>query len=156
MADETKTKKQTSKFDYGNAPAFVLIPYDEKEQRPCQDAFEVEFSSLETPPRVVKELRVGRLPSNAVIYVCHPYNVRERDAEGEYVIKQKVHISDALFLKNFSLAQHDDDGLGLVNVPAIVDALQGLCKNSRSGKVFRAQLSADDDWSVKTVKLFNN
>lgn len=155
MPDEKKTNK--SHFNYpSNQQAFVLIPYDELEQRPCQDAFEVEFSSLETPPRVVKELRIGRLPSNAVVYVSHPYNVREKISDGEYKIVQKVHISNGLELKNFTLTQHDDDGLGLVNIPAVTDAIQAMCKNSKSGKVFRAQLSADSDWSVKTVKLFNN
>ena len=153
MPPETKPNK--NRFDQGSSPVFVLIPYDELEQRPCNDAFEVEFATLETPPRVVKELRVGRLPSNAVVFVSHPYTQREKSGDGDYVIKTKVHISEPLSVKNFSLTGHDEDGLGQINVPAITDALQSLCKNVRGGKVFSCRLSAEKDFANKTVKLFN-
>lgn len=159
MATDNKTqssKPETKLFFHGSQPVFVLVPTDELDQRPCQDAFETEFAQLETPPRVVKELRVGRLPSNAVVYVTHPYSVRERTESGSYEITHKVHISAPLELKQFTLTNHDDDGLGLVNVPAITDAIQGLCRNTRTGRVYRAQLSADKDWSLKTVKLLNS
>lgn len=157
MADNNKTDKQTAKklFDHGSQPVFVLVPVDELDQRPCQDAFEAEFAALETPPRVVRELRVGRLPSNAVVYVVHPYSVREKIGSS-YEVTTKVHISAPLELKQFTATNPDDDGLGQVNVPAITDALQALCKNTRTGRVYRAQLSADKDWSLKTVKLLNS
>lgn len=153
MPAETKSSNK-SRFDHGNSPVFVLIPYDELEQRPCNDAFEVEFAALETPPRVVKELCLGRLPSNAVLYVSHPYSQRERVGDGEYRVVNKVHISEPVMLKNFSLSQQDDDGLGQINVPAVTDAVQAACKNSKSSKVFTARLSAEKDWALKKVKLF--
>lgn len=152
MAENKQTKKI---FDHGSQPVFVLIPVDELDQRPCQDAFEAEFVALETPPRVVRELRVGRLPSNAVVYVVHPYSIREKIGDS-YGVTTKVHISAPLELKQFTFTNPDDDGLGQVNVPAITDAVQALCKNSRYGRVYRAQLSADKDPSLKTVKLLNS
>lgn len=147
-----------SVFDHGHKPVFVLVPFDALERRSCLEALEEEFSKVERAPRVVTELRAGLLPSDAVVFVCHPYSTRSKNAEGRFVNQNAVHISAPILMSQFSLnvQSYDGDGLGQVNVFAITDAITAACNNSRNGRVFVGRLSADKELALKSIKLFNN
>lgn len=154
MSNTTTTSK--TKYDHGQSPVFFLVPVDQKERRKVNDFLEPDFNKLADPPKVVDNLRLGRLPHNAVVYVAHTYDSRER-VNDEYRMVSKVHVSEPLEVKKFTaVASGDDDGLGTANVPAMTDAIQALCKNSRSGKCFRVALSAEKDPAHQTAKLFNS
>lgn len=161
MATEKNPTPQTPKsvFDHGHKPVFVLVPFDGHERRTCLEVLETEFELVERKPRVVTELRAGLLPSDAMVFVCHPYTTRVKDQDtGRFVQKDAVHISAPIPMSQFSLSvqSYDGDGLGQVNVFAITDAITAACNNSRSGKVFVGRLSADKELALKAIKLFNS
>src|ERR1700759_4756261 len=146
--------KKPLPFFHDKQPVFVLVPVDEKERRVVLEYLDEDFSNLEKLPKVVSELKIGRLPHNAVAYVCHPYTQRERLPNGKFGEATKTHVSAPLELSKYSLV--GDDGIGQVNVPAVVDALQLCCQNFRSGKVYSVRLSADKNELDKLAKLFEN
>lgn len=158
MADtkpqETKTAKKTL-FEHGASPVFVLVPHDELDRRMCLEHLDPLFEEVAEKPRVVADLRVGRLPSNAVLYVCHPSGARKRGTDGKYRDDVEAFVSEPIEVKRFSQAFHDEDGLGAVNVPAIVDAIQQVCKNTRSGRFYRVQLGGDKEIANMTAKLLD-
>lgn len=157
MADpKTETKTQTKKpFEHGASPVFVLVPHDELERRSCLEHLETLFEHIEVKPRVVSDLRVGRLPSNAVLYVCHPTGGRKRGMDGKYRDDVEAYVSEPIEVKQFAQAFHDDDGLGAVNVPAIVETIQKSCKNTRSGRFYRVQLGGAKELAEMTAKLLD-
>lgn len=157
MAAE-KTQPTKSIFDHGHKPVFVLVPFDAHERRTCLESLEDEFSKVERQPRVVTELRAGLLPSDAVVFVCHPYQSRIKNPEtGRYENRDAVHVSNPIMMSQFSLSvqSYEGDGLGQVNVFAITDAITAACNNTRNGKVFIGRLSADKELALKSIKLFN-
>jgi hypothetical protein len=154
---EDKKPTQKRVFDHGGKAVFVFVPSDETDRRKCLEHLEEPFSFFEDgkQPRVVTDLKIGRLPSDAVVYVCHPYDARERNpASQKFELVHGVHVSEPLELGKFSTSI-DGDGLGNINVPAITDTLQLMCRNYRSGKCFSVRLSAEKDWQLKSAKLFN-
>jgi hypothetical protein len=159
MADpKTETKTQATKkplFDHGASPVFVLVPFDELERRACLEHIEPLCELVETKPRVVADLRVGRLPSNVVLYVCHPTGARKRGQDGKFRDDVEAFVSEPIEVKQFAQAFHDDDGLGAVNVPAIVEAIQKSCKNTRSGRFYRVQLGGAKEFAEMTAKLLD-
>lgn len=157
MADlKTDTKTQTKKlFEHGSNPVFVLVPFDELDRRMCAEHLEKLFEQVENKPRVVADLRIGRLPNNAVLYVCHPTGARKRGTDGRFRDEAEAYVSEPIEIKQFSQAFHDDDGLGAVNVPAIVESIQKSCKNTRSGRFYRVQLGGSKEISEMTAKLLD-
>lgn len=152
-----ETKPQTTKkpvFEH-QGPVFVLVPFDELDRRMCLEHLEPLFELVETKPRVVADLRVGRLPSNAVLYVCHPSGARKRGPDGKYRDDVEAFVSEPLEIRQFAQAFHDDDGLGAVNVPAIVEAIQKMCKNTRSSRFYRVQLGGAKEIAEMTAKLLD-
>lgn len=155
-APSSPTPESTEKlrFFHEKSPVFVLVPQDEKERREVLLALDDDFSKLEVLPKVVTELKIGRLPSNAVLYVSHVYTERDKMPSGRWGEVTKTHVSPPVELSKYSLM--GEDGIGSVNVPAVVDALQGCCHNLRSGKVYAVRLSADKNEADKLAKLFDN
>lgn len=156
---ETKTPVTPTKkpvFDHGTSPVFVLVPFDELDRRMCLEHLETLFELVETKPRVVADLRVGRLPSNAVVYACHPSGARKRGTDGKYRDDVAAFVSEPIEVRQFAQAFHDDDGLGAVNVPAIVEAIQKACKNTRNGRFYRVQLGGAKEIAEMTAKLLDS
>jgi len=155
MADDKPKSAKKTLFDHGQSPVFILVPTDELERRVCLEHLEVLLEAVALKPRVVTELRVGRLPTNAVAYVSHPVGARKRGSDGKYRDEVEAYISEPIEVKNYNLAFHDEDGLGTLNVSAIVDAIQNLCRNTRNNRVFRIQLGGDKDLANRTAKLID-
>jgi hypothetical protein len=154
--EPTKSPKPLP-FNHPGRPVYILGPVDNLDLRPCKEYLDEVFSTLETPPILRQEIRVGRLPSTAVLYVIHPVIARKKnESTGKFEMTKEVHLSSPLELKNFTLIGIDgDDALGSININAIADAVTAMCQNTRAGLCFTARLSAEKDPNAKTLKLSN-
>jgi hypothetical protein len=157
MAEEKKTPAapKAVQFDHGSKSVYVLIPCDLKERSFCLEALEEPFARLETPPTVRTEIRLAKLPSEAVLYVCHPVSARVKSSDGYFSNQDTLHVSNPIDIGKFNAAA-DEDGISLLDIFGLTDAIVKACLTTRAGRVYRAQLSAEKDMSQKVVKLFNS
>lgn len=155
-AKKTETPTPTTHvLNHPGHPVFVLIPFDTHEQRVCRDKLQELEAYCEQPPRIVSELRVGKLPGSAFVYVCHPASQRVRGSDGRFTLQTIVHLSKPIAVNQFTLASGDEDGMGYTNIGGVVDALTSACQNERAGRVYVARLSAEKEPENRVAKLFN-
>lgn len=155
MAEKT-TAEKPKPFDHGpDRPVFVLVPFDALDrQYALQHLDQVQAPVPEE--RVKFEIRLARLPHNAVLYVVHPRYKRQGLADKKEIL-DGVHISAPIFVDSIAKSGFDDDGLAGSNLGAFVDRLATSVDTGKGvSRLYRPQLSADKIEDRKVVKLLTS
>lgn len=131
---------------------FVLVPFDGIDRQYALG----HLDSIAAPvpeERVKHEIRLARLPQDAVLYVVHPKYKRQGLADKKEIL-DGCHVSAPIFIDSIAKAGFDDDGLGGTNLGAIVDRIAVSVDTSKGvSRLYRPQLSADKSEDKKTCKL---
>lgn len=92
----------------------ILTPNDAEFSAECKRALADEFSFLEEPPQLIRELPAQQMYPGIVLYVAHPMKQRERDARtGRFADVRRVHVSEPVFLKDYFALSRKNGGLDL-------------------------------------------
>lgn len=147
---QTEFVSTPAQFSHPGKKVFVLVPTDDIERRKTTEALNDElFGALEHPPLVIDKLAVGRVSDLNVIYVAHKLKVRGKLPDGKYGLVEKLHVSTPIDCAKFVLPSLDD-GMSLVNVPELHQAVQVAAGTPN----LVARRSADKDPAAITLRLF--
>lgn len=105
------------RFEHPGAFVLVLTPFDLFFNDLVKKSFEDECSYLEEPPKFVQELPKDQLVPNTIVYIAHPYKIREKTKSGKFEQVIKMHVSDPVDITKYYALHRANRGLDL-------DALQ--------------------------------
>jgi hypothetical protein len=98
---------------------------------------------------VTQALRIGMLNDQNVVYVAHVSKKRGKLPDGRFGLIEVFNVSAPIYCEKFAKVSLDD-GLAIVDVPALADAIQAATGTPE----LIARLSADKDMTKRTLKLF--
>lgn len=135
-----------------DAPVFVLVPWDDSEQRTTKALLEDGLLKyFEHAPAVHHELKVARLPYGSQLFVAHPVTTRAKRDDGTFGPVSKLHVSNPIDLKQYT-ARSADGYTWNTDLGAIIDSVTASCKHT-NGFVWLGVSSGDKLVEHRVLKL---
>lgn len=146
MADpktQNQPKPEPQALDHAGRPVFVLVPFDQKLARAPRELVENLNRKLETPAQIRDDLRIARFRGNEVLYTCVSQQKRLKNEDGDFEMQDAAELSVPVYAEQFMLSAQDEDGLGGLNLPELIEAVTRSLKNEKRGRWYEVRLSAD-------------